>query len=238
MSCYYCDKISAVAPGYAPAPALFDLGSAAPRCIRHWRYICAKCGTANHFMRMAYCGTASKFYCMTCAPAMEEVEDRFWAWEYYFKYRSPWSDLWAPALDRMEFDGTHPLQLSDTRTEAETAVSQEQYIARYPGDQGQWRPKGEFTDADVRSSWTANATRWDALYDDDGDRNRRYQSDEPRLALLGDVHSQRILDVGSGNGYLCRKLAKAGAMMTGIELADNFLEIATKREADEKLGIT
>ena len=27
-------------------------------------------------------------------------------------------------------------------------------------------------------------------------------------------------------------------MMTGIELADNFLEIATKRETDERLGIT
>ena len=53
MNCYYCDKISAVDTGYYSAPAHYDLGSAAPRCMRHWRYICGMCGEADHFMRMA-----------------------------------------------------------------------------------------------------------------------------------------------------------------------------------------
>ena len=101
-----------------------------------------------------------------------------------------------------------------------------------------WRPNQEFTDTDVQASWNANAERWDALYDEDGDRTRRYQSDEPMLSLLGEVRSHRILDVGSGNGYLCRKLARAGAIITGVELSDVFLRIASDHEAQQRLGIT
>ena len=55
--------------------------------------------------------------------------------------------------------------------------------------------------------------------------------------LLGDVDGLNILDVGSGNGYLCRKLARAGASMTGIELSDEFCRIAMERESEESLGI-
>ena len=90
----------------------------------------------------------------------------------------------------------------------------------------------------MRANWNLNADRWDALYDDDGDRNRKYSSDEPMLGLLGNVDGLRVLDVGSGNGYLSRKLARAGAAVTGIELSDRFFDMAVAREADEKLGIT
>lgn len=47
-----------------------------------------------------------------------------------------------------------------------------------------------------------------------------------------------MLDVGSGNGYLCRKLARAGAEMVGVELSGEFLHISREREAAEPLGIT
>ena len=90
------------------------------------------------------------------------------------------------SLDRTEFEGTHPLQHDET---AQAAISQEQYLVRYPEVERFWRPQRDFTDADVRSNWNINAVMWDSLYDDDGDRNRRYQSDEPMLALLGDVNS-------------------------------------------------
>ena len=118
-------------------------------------------------MRMAYCDTEQKFFCSNCADAKEEVTDHFWEWDYYFNYRSPWSGQWIPALDRMEYDGVHPSQLIDERVKAEVAVSQEQYLVRYPEQLTLWRPQGEVTDADVRASWNTNAERWDATYDDD-----------------------------------------------------------------------
>lgn len=58
------------------------------------------------------------------------------------------------------------------------------------------------------------------------------------LEMIGKVKGLRILDVGSGNGYLCRKLATAGAAVTGVEFCDQFIQLAQKREAEEKLGIT
>lgn len=189
-------------------------------------------------MQTAYCQEARKFFCNKCALETEEVSNSFWSWNYYFNYRSPWSNAWASSLDRTEFEGTHPLQHDGTRSDAQAAISQEQYLVRYPEVERFWRPQRDFTDADVQSNWNTNAVKWDSFYDDDGDRNRRYQSDEPMLALIGDVNSRQVLDVGSGNGYLCRKLAKAGAIMTGVELSDGFLEIAMGREKEEALGIT
>ena len=47
-----------------------------------------------------------------------------------------------------------------------------------------------------------------------------------------------MLDVGCGAGYLCRKLAKSGAIVTGVELCDKFFELASKREAESKLNIS
>jgi ubiquinone/menaquinone biosynthesis C-methylase UbiE len=236
MNCFYCDKIKAADPGYPAAPAAFDLGSEAPRCARHWRYVCGKCGQAAHFMATAYCPDERRFFCAACATAREEVVQPFWAWKYLFRYRSPWSGQWCVALDRLEFERKHPAQDPQTIAAAEAAISRDLFLVRYPFQRGQWRPQREFTD-DVRANWNNNAERWDASYDDDGDRNRRYQSDEPMLAMLGHVHGLRILDVGCGNGYLCRKLAKAGAHVTGVELADRFLEFARQREAAETLGI-
>lgn len=230
VNCFYCDKIVAGDAKYPVAAAEFDLGSDAPRCQRHWRYVCGQCGKPAHFMAVAFCPQAGKCFCAKCASERREVTAAFWAWKYHFEFRSPWSGQWLPTLDRLEFEGRLPADLPGR--------SAERWLSRYPEVPGQWRSTQEVTDADVQANWNANAQRWDAGYDADGDRNRRYQSDEPMLALLGKVHTLRVLDVGSGNGYLCRKLARAGALMTGVELADEFHRIACRREAEEPLGIT
>ena len=52
MNCHYCTKISAIDHGYSNTPAKHYLGPAAPRCSKHCRYICGKCGESDHFMRM------------------------------------------------------------------------------------------------------------------------------------------------------------------------------------------
>src|SRR5690606_34217683 len=82
-----------------------------------------------------------------------------------------------------------------------------------------------------------NADRWEAGYDDAGDFTRRYCSDEAMLALLGEVRGLRVLDAGSGGGYLSRLLAGRGAVMTGIEQSGRFYELATQREERQRLGI-
>ena len=103
MNCYYCDRILASDATYPVAPASFDLGSEAPRCVKHWRWVCGQCGKPAHFMACAYCPHEEKFFCAGCATSKEEVAGLFWAWKYHFRYRSPWSDNWCVSLDRLEF---------------------------------------------------------------------------------------------------------------------------------------
>ena len=129
MDCYYCDKIKSVDTDYKGSNAEYDLGSAAPRCPMHWRYVCGKCQEPAHFMSTAYDADIGRFFCSRCATDQEEIEDPFWAWTYYFKYRSPWSGKWEPALDRAEYEGTHPLREASKESEAKGVISQEPYLA-------------------------------------------------------------------------------------------------------------
>ena len=70
-----------------------------------------------------------------------------------------------------------------------------------------------------------------------GDSNRRYSSDGVFLEFLGDVRGRRVLDAGSGTGYLARLLARAGAKVTAVENARRFHEIALAYEQTTGLGI-
>jgi 2-polyprenyl-6-hydroxyphenyl methylase / 3-demethylubiquinone-9 3-methyltransferase len=55
-----------------------------------------------------------------------------------------------------------------------------------------------------------------------------------RAAIAG----ARILDVGCGGGLLCEALARAGAKVTGIDLAPGMIEVARLHAAEQGLDIT
>ena len=48
----------------------------------------------------------------------------------------------------------------------------------------------------------------------------------------------RVLDVGCGGGLLCEALARAGAQVTGIDLAPGMIEVARLHAAEQGLDIT
>jgi len=55
----------------------------------------------------------------------------------------------------------------------------------------------------------------------------------PRLLdLLGDVAGSRVLDAGSGEGYLARVLAAQGAHVTGIDLSPRLVAMARERDPE------
>jgi len=86
--------------------------------------------------------------------------------------------------------------------------------------------------------------RWDmharALTDgfsaEDGDRHRIVLLNPALFQLLPDVSGRRVLDAGCGEGYLCRKLAKLGARVTGVDFSREMLALARER-TDPQLGI-
>ncbi|QBD76619.1 class I SAM-dependent methyltransferase [Ktedonosporobacter rubrisoli] len=55
--------------------------------------------------------------------------------------------------------------------------------------------------------------------------------------LLGDVEGQTVCDLACGQGWIARELARRGAHVTGIDLAENLLALAKRAEEQKPLGI-
>jgi SAM-dependent methyltransferase len=236
MNCYYCYRISSAQVGYIARPAEFDLGSEAPRCRLHWRYICDHCGEAGHFSDRFYCPITSRVLCRS-AGAVTLQTGAFWSFLDWWTIACANCDGDHPSFDRAEFEGMHPWQLVPGAEQQRRWLSAETYLVRYPPPRFEPVDGKHLTDADIDTTWSTNADLWDAGYDEHGDSNRRYSSDPVLLRMLGDVRSKRVLDAGSGTGYLSRLLARAGAQVTAVENARRFHEIALEYERRDPLRI-
>lgn len=58
------------------------------------------------------------------------------------------------------------------------------------------------------------------------------------LSLLGSLQGQAICDFACGQGWLARELARRGAQMTGVDLAEQQIALARQYEEREPLGIS
>jgi ubiquinone/menaquinone biosynthesis C-methylase UbiE len=57
------------------------------------------------------------------------------------------------------------------------------------------------------------------------------------LELVGEVDGQTICDLACGQGWIARELARRGARVTGVDLAEQMLVLARRSEELEPLGI-
>src|SRR6201996_4926221 len=78
-----------------------------------------------------------------------------------------------------------------------------------------WDPQGEFRPLHILNPVRA-----------------QFVADRAKLAGM------RVLDVGCGGGLLCEALARAGAHVTGIDLAPGMIEVARLHAAEQGLDIT
>jgi len=94
------------------------------------------------------------------------------------------------------------------------------------------------TNNDIIMAW-GNAPH-DAAeqHGDEGDFARQHLLNAVLFSLMGEVQGKKILDAGCGQGYLSRKLAKRGAIVTGMEPAEVWYRYCVERERIEPLGIT
>ncbi|MGC2288682.1 MAG: class I SAM-dependent methyltransferase [Thermoplasmata archaeon] len=79
---------------------------------------------------------------------------------------------------------------------------------------------------------------YDERQGDTGDLWHRTLIDPGLFARVGSVApGTRILDLGCGNGYISRRLARAGAVVVGVDRSAELVERARAREAKEPLGV-
>ena len=79
---------------------------------------------------------------------------------------------------------------------------------------------------DTRNLWNRVADDWRIQVGDDGDGNRRLNSDPVLWAFAGDLSGRAVLDAGCGTGYLSKKLRDRGAVVTGIDFSERMIAIA------------
>ena len=85
---------------------------------------------------------------------------------------------------------------------------------------------------EIRDFWDSVAVDWDLQVGNDGDNNRRLNSDPVLWRLAGDVKGLQVLDAGCGTGYLSRQLKRKGASVTGVDLSERMISIARNRSED------
>lgn len=84
---------------------------------------------------------------------------------------------------------------------------------------------------DPTASWDAKAALWDEQVGEEGDPNRRLNSDPVLWRMLGEVRGLDVLDAGCGTGYLSRQLARRGARVVGVDASAAMVGIARERAA-------
>ncbi|MFO0981077.1 MAG: class I SAM-dependent methyltransferase [Planctomycetota bacterium] len=85
--------------------------------------------------------------------------------------------------------------------------------------------------------WNGNADAWTKLARAGYDVYRDHLNTPAFLELLPDVTGRVGLDIGCGEGHNTRLLARRGARMTAIDIAEKFIAHARQAEAQLPLGI-
>jgi 2-polyprenyl-3-methyl-5-hydroxy-6-metoxy-1,4-benzoquinol methylase/NTP pyrophosphatase (non-canonical NTP hydrolase) len=83
---------------------------------------------------------------------------------------------------------------------------------------------------DQKEVWNIIAEAWTKLVKDPHEDPNREKILLPTLEnLLGDVRNKSILDIGCGEGSVCRFLAKKGARVTGLDFSEKMIQFAEKQ---------
>ncbi len=76
------------------------------------------------------------------------------------------------------------------------------------------------------ASWSGNADAWTRAVREGRIRSRRALTDGAVLQAIRRCSARRLLDVGCGEGWLCRALAGSGIELTGVDASPALVEAA------------
>ena len=87
-------------------------------------------------------------------------------------------------------------------------------------------------------SWGEIADWYDKKQGERGDLWHRTLIDPTLLSVIGDCRGSEVLDLGCGNGYLARRLARKGAVMAAVDQSAKMIKNAKAHDPKNRLKIT
>lgn len=87
------------------------------------------------------------------------------------------------------------------------------------------------------SDWDDVAEWWDRETGEQGVWHQRHDIDPVVRRVLGKVKGKKVLELGCGNGYFARALARAGAAVTAIDGSSRFVSLAKQNEQRKPRGV-
>ena len=84
-------------------------------------------------------------------------------------------------------------------------------------------------DEAITRSWLANAEAWTHIVRSDGIESRRLGTNAAVVAAIAELAPATLLDVGCGEGWLCRTFSERGVACTGVDASPPLVDAA--REA-------
>jgi SAM-dependent methyltransferase len=99
------------------------------------------------------------------------------------------------------------------------------------------RPRRRSAACDARRSWDAAIDVWEDFVEAGKDHSRYHIHGRALLRTIGPVRGRTILDVGCGQGFFSRQLARRGGRVTGIDWSARMIESARRHERERPLGL-
>ena len=82
----------------------------------------------------------------------------------------------------------------------------------------------EISEQQVTQYWDNNANLWADHVRKGWDTYREYFNNPALFEFMGGLSGKTVLDVGCGEGYNTRLLARSGARMTGVGISERMEE--------------
>lgn len=114
----------------------------------------------------------------------------------------------------------------------------EEAVARRPYRSPNWKVLGrpKHPTQLAREAWETAARDWDRFVEEKQDYQRWELHGRALVRAIGPVSGLRVLDLGCGQGWLTRQLARKGARVTGVDWSPTQIENAREYERKRPRG--
>jgi 2-polyprenyl-3-methyl-5-hydroxy-6-metoxy-1,4-benzoquinol methylase len=181
------------------------------------------------------------------------VRKEFLIYDYYYTIPCHKCGKYNPALDFLEFSGTHPFQIGNLRPNEDIVIwfpsdKDEIESQEYPhkawglervisfGRRLNLKRLDSLDEYTPKSTWDNIAPAWAPVSSQGGDYHHKYRILPEVYRMLDVQKDEKILDVACGEGNVSRHLTRNGAKVTGIDIS-KMIDYAIESEEKEKLGI-